>query len=118
MLLKNTQYIILSWQELEQKLQYLAERIENTKKPPIAIQPLSKECFVAAYILAEMVDGTVSPLGNITFDLTDSTTPDYCLYLTEKASEHYENKKESYATDTLYFEHGKLQSVKYPWKRL
>ena len=116
MLTKHTQVIILSWQEVEEKILYLAERIKSTTKQPITIQPLSKDCIIAAHILAEFVDGTVAPLGNITFDLTDAERPDYALFEIDK--EGVESKKETYTTDVLFKQNGIVQRVKFTWKKL
>ena len=115
---KNTQFIIISWQELDYKIQSLAEQIKDTHPRATAIQPLSKECLVAAHILAEYVGIEVSHRGEISFDLLDTRDPDYCFYATERMHEQFETQKEIFSLDTLYLNGDMLQRVKYPWQKL
>ena len=107
MLREHTEYKILSWEEIILHVDIIVPKVQQLS--PNTIKPANQNSIIPATLLAYRIGVAVDLNNGYTFDLTDESLPDICLFRVDDGREY--GKTNIYSDIT--FEEQKLI---FPWK--
>ena len=104
---EHSEYKILSWEEIILHVDIIVPKVQELL--PDAIKPVDQNAIIPATLLAYRLGIKVDLNNGYTFDLTDKSLPDICLFRVDDGREYGKTKIYS---DITYEE----QKLIFPWK--